>query len=165
MENSSIVDTLIVDITADQKLLQLAEIRITEAKNDKQTIVDRLKDYRKDMSVLMKYVDDTQKQKLEELGYSVTESAQGINAVATLAFDIILKAKDNTMTNLELYEAYKRTFKDEADAFSYTEFNIKCRSLFNTQKLIRTKGKDPKSSKGDIISLNGSLKKETTSKK
>lgn len=38
---------------------------------------------------------------------------------------------------------------------NYTEFNIKCRSLFNTQRLLRKKGSDPKSSRTDIISLNG----------
>lgn len=161
MNNSSIVDTLITNIESDQELLTQAQTKIDKAKEEKQTITDRLKDYRKDMSVLMKYVDEKQKQKLEDLGYSVTESAQGINVVASLAFDIILKAKGNKMTNLELYEAYKKSFNNPDDAFTYTEFNIKCRSLFNTQKLIRAKGKDPKSSKDDVISLNGSLKKGT----
>ena len=40
-------------------------------------------------------------------------------------------------------------------AEKYSAFNIKCRSLFNTQRLLRKKGKDPKSSREDIISLNG----------
>ena len=40
------------------------------------------------------------------------------------------------------------------DAFNYTEFNIKCRSLFNTQRLLRTKSSSG-SSRDDIISLNG----------
>ena len=59
------------------------------------------------------------------------------------------------MTNEELYNAYASTFKKKEDAFSYIEFNIKTRSLFNTQRLLRKKGKDPKSSRDDIISLNG----------
>lgn len=66
-----------------------------------------------------------------------------------------MKAKGNQLTNAELYDAYAKTFKNQEDALSYTEFNIKCRTLFNTQRLIRKKGKDPKSSKDDIISLNG----------
>jgi len=38
--------------------------------------------------------------------------------------------------------------------FNYTEFNTKCRSLFNTQRLLRKKGKDPKPSRSDVIYLN-----------
>lgn len=72
-----------------------------------------------------------------------------------MALDIILAAKGNQMTNEELYNAYASTFKKKEDAFNYTEFNIKTRSLFNTQRLLRKKGKDPKSSRDDIISLNG----------
>jgi len=68
-----------------------------------------------------------------------------------------MKAKDNQLTNAELYESYVKTFKKKEDAFNYTEFNIKCRSLFNTQRLLRKKGADPKSSREDIISLNGGV--------
>tara|TARA_R100000306_G_scaffold62380_1_gene69181 strand:- start:8054 stop:8281 length:228 start_codon:yes stop_codon:yes gene_type:complete len=65
------------------------------------------------------------------------------------------------MTNEEPYNVYANIFKKKEDAFNYTEFNIKTRSLFNTQRLLRKKGKDPKSSRDDIISLNGQvIKKE-----
>lgn len=70
-----------------------------------------------------------------------------------------MKAKDNKLTNAEQYDAYVKTFKNRDDAFNYTEFNIKCRSLFNTQRLLRKKGKDPKSSQDHIISLNGRTSK------
>lgn len=66
-----------------------------------------------------------------------------------------MKAKDNTMTNGDLYDAYVKTFKNPEDAFNYTEFNIKCRSLFNAQRLLRSKGKDASNSREDIVSLNG----------
>ncbi|MEM7086255.1 MAG: hypothetical protein AAF489_08745 [Bacteroidota bacterium] len=69
-----------------------------------------------------------------------------------------METKDNQMTNSELYEAYVKTFKNPEDAFGYSDFNIKCRPLFNSQRLLRKKGKDPKSSKDDIISLNGRVK-------
>ena len=59
------------------------------------------------------------------------------------------------MTNDELHKAYVATFKDAKDAFGYSDFNIKCPPLFNSQRLLRKKGKDPKSSKEDMISLNG----------
>ena len=58
-----------------------------------------------------------------------------------------------------MYDGYVKSLKNkEEEAVKYSAFNIKCRSLFNTQKLIRTKGKDPKSSREDIISLNGRVK-------
>lgn len=59
------------------------------------------------------------------------------------------------MTNAQLYDAYVKYLKSKEEAVNYTEFNIKCRSLFNTQRLLRKKGVDPKSSREDIISLNG----------
>ena len=66
-----------------------------------------------------------------------------------------MNAKDNQMSNNQLYDAYVKSLKSKEEAVNYTEFNIKCRSLFNTQRLLRKKGKDQKSSREDIISLNG----------
>lgn len=155
MNNSSIVDVLIENIKTDQELLSSVDERIERAKEEKREIVDRLKDYRRDVSVLLKYADDNHRKQIEELGFDFSESEQGLNPVAQTALDIILAAKGNQMTNEELYNTYANTFKKKEDAFNYTEFNIKTRSLFNTQRLLRKKGKDPKSSRDDIISLNG----------
>lgn len=155
MNNASIVDVLIENIKTDQELLKLIDEQIERAKEEKREIVDRLKDYRRDVSVLLKYADDNHRKQIEELGFDFSESEQGLNPVAQMALDLILSAKGNQMTNEELYNAYANTFKNKEDAFNYTEFNIKTRSLFNTQRLLRKKGKDPKSSRDDIISLNG----------
>lgn len=155
MNNASIVDVLIENIKTDQELLSSVDKRIERAKEEKREIVDRLKDYRRDVSVLLKYADDAHRKQIEELGFDFSESEQGLNPVAQTAMDLILAAKGNEMTNEELYNAYANTFKNKEDAFNYTEFNIKTRSLFNTQRLLRKKGKDPKSSRDDIISLNG----------
>lgn len=133
----------------------MIDAQIEWAKEEKREIVDRLKDYRRDVSVLLKYADDGHRKQIEELGFDFSESEQGLNPVAQMALDLILAAKGNQMTNEELYNAYVKTFKNKEDAFNYTEFNIKTRSLFNTQRLLRKKGKDPKSSREDIISLNG----------
>lgn len=153
--NASIVDVLIENIKTDQVLLNETEKKIEEAKEEKRAVVDRLKDYRKDVSVLLKYADENQQKKIEELGFDFSESERGINPVASVALDILMKVKGNQMTNGELYNAYVQSFKDPSDAFSYTEFNIKCRSLFNTQRLLRKKGKDDTSSRDNIISVNG----------
>lgn len=155
MNNASIVDVLIENIKTDQELLATTEAKISEAKEEKRAITDRLKDYRKDISVLLKYADDDRRKQIEELGFDFSESEQGLNPVAQIALDLLLAAKGNQMTNEELYNAYVNTFKNKEDAFNYTEFNIKTRSLFNTQRLLRKKGKDSKSSREDIISMNG----------
>lgn len=157
MKDSSIVDVLIENIKADRKLLEDSEAQIEKAKENKRNVLSRLKDYRKDLSVLMKYADDDRKKKIEELGFELADSSSGLNPTASLVLDLIMKAKENQLTNDELYQAYSNSIDNEHDRLSYTEFNIKCRSLFNTQRLLRKKGKDPKSSRDDIISLNGKV--------
>lgn len=157
MNNASIVDVLIGNIKEDQMLLNVLEAKIEESKSEKRVIVDRLKAYRKDSSVLLKYADDKQKAKIEELGFALDESERGLNPVASRALDIIMKAKGNALTNGELYETYVKSLKNKDEAVNYTEFNIKSRSLFNTQRLLRKKGKDDTSSRDNIISINGSV--------
>ena len=159
--NATIVDVLIENIKTDRDLLQQVDAKIDEAKEEKRKVLDRLKDYRKDLSVLLKYADNAQKQKIEELGFEIQEQGNGLNPVAQSAFEIILKAKDNQLTNGELYLAYERAvIAKKQEPVNYTEFNIKCRTLFNTQRLLRKKGKDPKNTREDIISLNGRVKPE-----
>ena len=160
MKTTSIVTTLIENIKTDQTLLTDIDTKINEAKDEKREISDRLKDYRKDVTVLLKYASEKEQQQLADLGFDFSESERGLNPVAPLVLDILMKAKDNKLTNAQLYDAYVATFKNKEDAYNYTEFNIKCRSLFNTQRLIRTKGKDAKSSREDIISLNGRVVKD-----
>lgn len=165
--NATIVDVLIENIKTDQSLLEQTEAQIETAKENKKNVVDRLKDYRRDVTVLLKYANDEQRKRIEELGFDFSESERGLNPVASLVMDIIMKTKDNQLTNAELYESYVKTFKKKEDAFNYTEFNIKCRSLFNKQRLLRKKGTDQKSSRTDIISLNGRVvpKEEPEAKK
>ncbi|NVK52491.1 MAG: hypothetical protein HWD85_06115 [Flavobacteriaceae bacterium] len=156
MNNASIVDVLIENIKTDQELLKQSEEQIEKAKEEKRVIAERLRAYHKDISVLLKYADDQQQKKIKDLGFNFS-TQQGLNAIASIALDIILKVKGNQLSNAKLYEAYVASLKSKEDAVNYTEFNIKCRSLFNTQRLLRKKGSDLKSSRGDIISLNGSI--------
>ena len=155
MKDTSIVDVLIENIKTDQALLVQTEAQIEKAKDEKREVVARLKDYRKDVSVLLKYADEERRKQIEDLGFDFSESENGLNPIASLVLDIVMKAKDNQVTNADLYNTYAKTVKKDEERLSYTEFNIKCRSLFNTQRLLRKKGKDPKSSREDIISLNG----------
>ena len=156
MKNENVIDVLIQNIKADQELLISTDNQIETLKEEKKEIANRLKGYRGDITVLLKYADPKHKEQIEALGLDLAEgSTQAMNPVATLVLEIIMKAKDNTMSNGDLYDAYVKTFKNPEDAFNYTEFNIKCRSLFNTQRLLRSKGKDASNSREDIISLNG----------
>ena len=102
MSNSNIVDILIENIKTDQTLLNQTETKIEEAKEEKRTIVNRLKDYHKDVSVLLKYADDSKKKELEDLGFDFSETERGLNPIATKVYDIIVKAKGNQLTNAEL---------------------------------------------------------------
>ena len=157
--NATIVDVLIENIKTDQVLLEQTETKMETIKDEKRIILDRLKNYKRDVMVLLKYADDAQQKKIEALGFDLSESERGLNLIASIALDIIMKVKDNQLSNAELYNAYVKSLKNKDEAVNYTEFNIKCRSLFNTQRLLRKKGKDSKSSKEDIISLNGSVLK------
>lgn len=158
MNDKGIFDVLLQNITDDQQLLKEADEKIDQAKEDKQAITDRIKGYRKDATTIIKYASDEQIQKIEALNLDLSESKQGLNSVATTAFDIMVNTKKKSMTNEELYKAYIDSLDDKEKAVKYTEFNIKCRPLYNNQRLIRTKGSDPKSSRTDVITLNGSSK-------
>ena len=159
--NTTIIDVLIENITTDRHLLDQAEKKIDEAKAEKILIVNRLKEQQKDIATLLKYADEKQQQIIEELGFDFSEEKRSVNTVASTAYEIILKAKDNKLTNEQLFNAYVSSCTEKKEKpVNYTAFNIKCRTLFNTQKLIRTKGADEKSSREDIISLNGVPKKE-----
>mgnify|MGYP000636463259 CR=1 FL=1 len=164
MSKASIVDVLIENIKTDQEQLTKSQKQIDEAKEAKRVVVERLKDYRKDISVLLKYADEQQRKKMEELGFDFSESNKGLNSVASSALDIIMNTNGNSLTNGDLYDSYVNALKKKEDAVNYTEFNIKCRSLFNTQRLLRKKGKDPQSSRDDIISINGRVIDESTKK-
>ncbi|PQJ80665.1 hypothetical protein [Polaribacter porphyrae] len=156
--NTSIVDVLIENIQTDLQLLQEVETKMEALKSEKSIIFERLKSSRKDMGVMLKYADETQQKKIETLGFDISEPQKSVNTIATVAFDIIMKVKDNQITNGDLYDAYVKYCKDKKEeAEKYSAFNIKCRSLFNTQKLLRKKGTDPKSTREDIISLNGRI--------
>ncbi|MCT8340597.1 hypothetical protein MG296_11070 [Flavobacteriaceae bacterium TK19130] len=124
----------------------------------KREISSRIKEHQRDAGVLIKYADENDQKQLEELGFVIPSSITGLNEVATIALEAIIKAKDRKLTNEQLHQAYEKIAKEQGEeVVNYTEFNIKCRPLFNSQKLVRKKGKDPKTSRDDMISLNGGI--------
>lgn len=157
--NNDVINRFIENITNDQQLFKDAETKLEQAKEEKRTISDRIKGYQREAEVMMKYASEEQIKQLEELNLDFSSSKQGLNAVATTTYDIMLNTKKKSMTNEELYSMYVDSLEDKEKAVSYTIFNVKCRPLFNNQRLIREKGSDPKSSRTDIIYVNGNSKK------
>ena len=158
MSEKVIVQTLIENIKTDVEMLETVEEQLEPLQRQKNEISARLKEHQKDASVLVKYADEEGIQMLEELGFMIPSSITGLNPVAAIALEIIVGSKDKKLTNDALYKSYEKVCKEqEEESVGYADFNIKCRPLFNSQKLVRTKGKDPKSSREDVISLNGTL--------
>ena len=153
--NDGILDRVIANITEDQKALDEQNDLIERAKSYKREIQDRLRDSKRDLVTFVKYASPEQLARLKELEIDVEALGHSLNKVAELAFDILSKSSKGEMTNGALYDAYVKTFKNADDAFNYTEFNIKCRTLFNSQRLIRIESKDAKSSRDHVIRING----------
>ena len=122
---TSIVDVLLENINTDQQLLQEVETKIENAKDEKQAIVNRLKEQQKDISVLLKYADASQQAKFAELGFDFSESQKGINTIAATALDLIIKAKDNQLTNEELYQGYIASLKNTDETKNSIKFCIR----------------------------------------
>jgi hypothetical protein len=147
------LDALIENIKADRGLLEEQETILNKCKADKFEITQRLKDYRSDLRVFLKYATDKQKMEIEKLGLDTTSSSSNtVNQVVEIALKIMQEKKK--LTNGELFTAYEKGLPDGQTPENYTFFNIKIRSLFNRQVLVKTKGDDPKSSRTDIITLN-----------
>lgn len=158
MKDKVMIDVLIENIKTDVEMLKDVEEKLEPLQTEKREISARIKEHQKDASVLIKYADEKDRAQLEELGFYIPPSITGLNEVASLALEIVGMSKDKKLSNDALYKQYVNTCKQKKEVpVGYAEFNIKCRSLFNTQRLVRTKGKDPKSSREDIISLNGSV--------
>jgi len=66
---TSITTVLIENIKTDQALLTETETKIDEAKEAKRAVVDRLKDYRRDVATMLKYASEAEVKQLEDLGF------------------------------------------------------------------------------------------------
>ena len=55
METPNMVDTLIQNITTDQELLKQADQKIADAKQEKADVADRIKGYRKEAEIFLRF--------------------------------------------------------------------------------------------------------------
>lgn len=154
-QDGDLLDRVIVNFTEDQKALQEQSKLIEDARSYKNEIKDRLKDSKRDLVTLMKYASDQQLKKIDALNIEFTEYSKGLNPVAESALKILEKHPKGAMTNEALYDEYVKGLPSPTSAYTYTEYNIKLRSLFNSQKLIRDETKDAISSREHIIRING----------
>ncbi len=155
VQENNLLDRVIANMTEDKKALDEQNKLIENAKSYKQEIVNRIRESRKDLLIFVKYATPKQLERLNTLNIDLEETGQGPSKLAQLVMDILEKTPKGEMTNDELHIAYVKSFKNENEASNYSAFNIKCRSLFNSQKLIRIEPKDAKSSRDHIISING----------
>ena len=56
--------------------------------------------------------------KIEALSFDTVDSNSGLNDVATRAFNIIMDAKDHSLTNDELYTIYGSSMENPKDALA-----------------------------------------------
>ncbi len=154
-KQDDLLDRVISNITEDRMALKEQNELIDKAKSYKAEIVGRIKDLRRDLSTFVKYATDEQLERIKELDINIDDLGNGLNKVAQQALDILQKQTKGEATNGDLYQMYHALQQNKEDAESYTSFNIKCRSLFNSQRLIRIEPKDAKSSREHIIRING----------
>lgn len=120
---------------------------------------ERIKKAGQALSFMTDYMTDEQIELVESFNLYFVDLEPSpergrVNEVAALAFEILKKSKDGTMTNEALHEAYCKE-ADEEDPIKYGAFNIKLRSLFSSQKLIRIEPEDAQNSREHIIKING----------
>ncbi|MFT6502931.1 MAG: hypothetical protein ACJASQ_003063 [Crocinitomicaceae bacterium] len=149
------LDAVIANITADKLLLTEKNTVIEKAKEEKKIVENRIKEYRKDLSVFIKYATEEQVAQIEELGLDVSETSSkgALNPFSQIALDALTEAKGNKMTNGKLYDAYIDSLGKEEEAETYSIFNVKLRQLFSQGRIVKKQIDPTKPSRDDIISL------------
>ena len=96
------MDSIIENIKTDQALLDEKELLINQAKADKFDVQQRLKGYRKDLSVFLKYATEEQIQEVEALGFGSDDHAHRMNEVAQITLDIMNQKKKLTNNEIKM---------------------------------------------------------------
>jgi hypothetical protein len=149
-----LLDRVIGQLAEDELALKEQQDLIDNAQSYKREIQTRVRELRRDLATFVKYASPEQVEKIKEMGLDTEDLGQSMNKVAEIAFEIMQEAQNSEMTNGALYEAYVAKFNNPGDAYDYTQFNIKCRSLYNSQRLLRVEV-EGKKSRDFIIRING----------
>ncbi len=152
--NDNILDKVISAMTKDTEHLQAQIDIIDKAKQEKRETQQRLKHLQRDLATFIKYASDQQLERIEKLGIDHQHLGASLNPIAQSAWDILQKQPKGEMTNEALYLACIKSLEKEDNEISYTDFNIKIRSLLSTQKIIRVE-KEGQSSRKALIRING----------
>ncbi len=149
------MEVLIANIKADQQMLIEKNKVLDEAKEEQRLISSRLKEYRKDVTHIWKYMSDEQKETIESLGLDIKEKSGdhgALNPISQVVLDALMGAKGNTMTNGEIYNYYIDSVGD-GEPESYSRFNVKIRQLFSRGSISKEQIDPNKSGRDDIITL------------
>lgn len=149
------VDILIQNIKNDQTLLDEKTRILEEAKEEQKEIASRIKEYRKDVAHMWKYMTEGQQAEIESLGLdaSAPSGQRGVlNPISQIALDVLMKAKGNKMTNGKLYAHYVDSVGD-GEPESYSLFNVKLRQLVNGGRITKEQVDKDKASRDDIMTL------------
>jgi len=150
-KQKSPIEILLEDIQTNQALLKEKELLLQQTRDEKKEISDLLKGFRKDISTLYKYVSDAEREKIDSLGFGPSTSSTGLNHIAQFALDVINEKKK--ISNGDLYSAYIDSLTQEEEPLTYTIFNVKIRSIFNTGQVTKQKNEDGKDTRDDVIQL------------
>lgn len=158
-ENVNVIEDMISNLKLDIEVRDEQTAVKEEAEELISEANDRIKKGGQALSFMTDYMSPKQIEIVNgfELFYTDLEPSPelgNVNDVAQLAFDILSKSKDGEMTNEELHEAYKKQTEDE-EVLNYTKFNIKLRSLFSSQRLLRVEPEEAQNSRQHIIRING----------
>ncbi len=160
-ENTDVADRMIADLRENLTARDEQQELVDNAKSFLGEINMRIKNARQALSFMTDYLSKDQITALDDLDeiiLSSSNSGQGnsLNEVAQKAMEILQDSEKGEMTNGDLYEAYLEEVGETGDeAVKYAAFNIKMRSLFASQKLIRHEPANAQNSKEHVIRING----------
>lgn len=145
-----------LDIEAREEQIKIKE----EAVDFISDAEDRIRNGQQALSFMTEYMTEKQLKEVEELNlfyvdHEDVQERSRLNEVAQAAFEILQKSKTGEMTNGALYENYTKSLKDDEQPVKYGEFNIKLRSLFSNNRLLRVVPEDAENSRTHIIRVNG----------
>lgn len=159
--NTNVIEDMIsnlkLDIEARDEQTKIKE-EATEFISDAD---ERIRNGGQALSFMTDYMTDEQIETVNGLDiyYEELEASPErgrLNEVAQVTLEIVKKSKEGKITNGELYEKYKEQVEKTEDApVKYTQFNIKNRSLFSNERLLREVPEDAASSRDHIIKING----------
>ncbi|MCR9171524.1 MAG: hypothetical protein NXI10_03465 [bacterium] len=158
--NVNVIEDMLTNLKLDIEARE-EQVKIKEEAAEFISDADsRIRSGRQALKFMTDYMSDEQLKEADELEIfffdeDEIQERSRLNEVAQSAFDILQKSKTGEMTNGALYENYEKSLKEGEHPVKYGEFNIKLRSLFSNNRLLRIVPEDAENSRTHIIRVNG----------